>query len=74
MTKQKTRSVIAALTCLAAFCLSLPANALEDTCRRWTQDESQSMRCFDCMRRVWTGREWQIVNTCRPRYFNDFAR
>ncbi len=48
---------------------SASANDYQTTCARW--DETQSMRCFDCMERVWTGHGWQLVNTCQPRVTPD---
>ncbi len=73
MAQSRMTNLIAAVACLTTVSLSFPASAIESACK-WGGDESQSMRCFDCMRRVWTGHEWKLVNTCRPRYFNDFAR
>ncbi len=75
MTKAKIKTIIAATAWLGATALSLPAGATDDidTCRKWGGDESQSLRCFDCVRRVWTGYEWKLVNTCAPRYVNDFG-
>ncbi len=32
-------------------------------------DRSQSILCFECMNRVWTGHNWRLVNTCKPEYF-----
>lgn len=72
MIKQAKLFLVAALVSLTglSFAVSTPAHA--GTCK-WGGDESDSIRCFDCMRRVWTGERWALVNTCRPHYFNDFA-
>jgi hypothetical protein len=73
MAKQTTLILAAAAACAGwlSFAISAPARA--DTCR-WGGDESQSIRCFDCMRRVWTPYGWKLVNTCPPRYTNDFQQ
>lgn len=57
--------------CAMGLSLGVPTTARADTCR-WGGDESQSMRCFDCMKRVWSGQRWTLKNVCRPRAFNDF--
>ena len=60
-------AVIAAVTLLATVGMGAVALAHPDStaCTRW--DESESMRCFDCMQRVWTGHDWTIVNSCERR-------
>ncbi|ARN81941.1 hypothetical protein MCBRY_002404 [Methylocystis bryophila] len=67
MSTRAMRTTIVAVTLVATACLSPAALATEadDDCA-W-QDFSNSMRCFDCMKRVWTGTGWRIVNTC-PNY------
>ncbi len=60
-----TKTVIAAA--IAFMALASPAAADRgQTC--YGLDESNSIRCFDCMRRVWTGHRWQLVNTCQPSF------
>lgn len=39
----------------------------EGTCVRW--DESDAMRCFDCMQIVSTPYGMRRINTCAPRVF-----
>ena len=41
----------------------------EANCYRWF-DTEDSIRCFDCLRKVWTGGKWQWANVCPRRYFN----
>ncbi len=65
MTYRKLNALILAWAFAAGIGVASPAWAHDDTCNRW--DETQSLRCFDCMKRVWTGYEWQLVNTCKPR-------
>ncbi len=61
------KQIIAALTLLSGVGMVSVALATPDStaCTRW--DESDSMRCFECMQRVWTGHDWAIVNTCPRR-------
>ncbi len=75
MATASTKYVIALMACFAGLSLALPAAARDDTCP-WGGDSSQAMRCFDCMKRVWTGQRWKLVNTCRHRTFNgyDYSR
>ncbi len=72
MTRTTLKSFIAVMALCAGVSAALPAAAREDVCP-WGGDSSQSMRCFDCMRRVWTGHGWKLVNTCRPRTFNGYG-
>jgi hypothetical protein len=41
------------------------ADARQD-CQKW-YDESQSTRCFECVRPVWDGHSWQLQNSCDTR-------
>lgn len=72
MAKRTTAILIAAWACATVLGLAIPDAARAGTCP-WGGDESQSMRCFDCMRRVWTGERWALRNTCSSHYFNDFS-
>jgi hypothetical protein len=65
------RILTLAFACAAGFSLAVPAAA--ETCR-WGGDESQSMRCFDCMKPVWNGQRWTLKDVCRPHGFNDFQQ
>jgi hypothetical protein len=42
------------------------ARADGDAFCKWGGDNGQSMKCFDCIKREWTGHEWTLVNTCPP--------
>ena len=64
-TSAKRALFMAAFLTAAGFA---PAAIAEDDYCRWGNEESMSIRCFDCMRRVWTGYEWRLVNTCGPHY------
>ncbi len=44
--------------------LASPVSAEDDYCG-WGGDNGQSMECFGCMKREWTGQEWRLVNTCK---------
>jgi hypothetical protein len=35
-------------------------------CSKWA-DTEDTMRCFDCLRKVWNGRDWVWANTCEKR-------
>ena len=35
-------------------------------CSKWA-DTEDTMRCFDCLRKVWDGRAWVWANTCERR-------
>jgi hypothetical protein len=61
------RTSIAGVALLATLSMTTAALAHQDStaCAAW--DESDSMRCFECMQRVWTGHDWTIVNTCPRR-------
>ncbi len=73
MANRATVLLAATAACVAGLSFAIPSPVRAETCR-WGGDESQSMRCFDCMRRVWTPYGWKLVNTCRPPYVNDFDR
>lgn len=73
MARRATVLLAAAAACVGGLSFAIPTPARADTCR-WGGDESQSIRCFDCMRRVWTPYGWKLVNTCVPRYYNDFQQ
>ncbi|MGA8172387.1 MAG: hypothetical protein WB816_16360 [Methylocystis sp.] len=34
-----------------------------DSCTRY--EETEKMKCFDCLEKEWTNSGWQWVNTCR---------
>ena len=63
----KINNAMAAVTLFAIAGVSTAAAAHADStaCTRW--DESDSMRCFNCEQRVWTGHDWTIVNVCPRR-------
>jgi hypothetical protein len=52
---------------IAVFVLALAptASAGRDDYCPWGGIRGESQRCFDCFERVWTGREWRWVNTCK---------
>jgi hypothetical protein len=50
---------------IASVGSSAPAVAQGDDVCPWGGDRSQSLLCFECMQRVWTGRNWRLVNTCK---------
>lgn len=68
MAKRATVLFATFAACVAGLSLAIPGPACADTCP-WGGDEAQSMRCFDCMKRVWTGERWELKNTCRPDYY-----
>jgi hypothetical protein len=72
MAKPKVGLFVASLICFVGISFTTPASVYAATCR-YGGDESQSIRCFDCMKRVWTGKRWKLKNTCKPRTFNDFS-
>lgn len=62
----------AALVCFVwVASLAAPTLAQAGTCQ-WGGDNGQSMRCFDCMKRIWTGHRWKLKNTCKPHRYDDF--
>ncbi len=63
----KIAAIAAAFAAVGALTPLTAAKADGSDCLRW--DESDSMRCFDCMKRVWTGTHDEWVNTCAPRYY-----
>lgn len=71
MCRSKLVIVTASFALFAGLAFAVPAPAHAATCP-YGGDESQSMRCFDCMKRVWTGKRWKLKNTCKPRTFDDF--
>ncbi len=72
MAKWATVLLAATAACVAGLSFAIPSRA-DDTCRAGG-DEAQSMRCFDCMRRVATPYGWKLVNTCRHPSFSDSDR
>ena len=83
MTHNKSKSIAAAIFVTSSILMTTnSAQAFADrvysnenapyreaNCYRWF-DTEESMRCFDCLRKVWTGRDWQWANVCPRRYFN----
>lgn len=44
--------------------VALPAQAgHRNSCHHF--DETSGSKCMDCMERVWTGRHWKLVDTCK---------
>jgi hypothetical protein len=72
MTKSRTTIVAAIFALFADLTCAIPGYAWTATCP-YGGDESQSMRCFDCMKRVWTGKRWRLKNTCKPHIYDDFG-
>ncbi len=75
MTRSKTSRLLAVTTMLISLCVA-PASWARgpEDCIRYGS-EKEGMRCFDCIRRVWTGHGWQLQNTCQPRApYNFFSR
>ncbi len=68
MTKSRFRAIVVIAASLTTLSFAPSAFAFGETVCKWGGDESESMRCFDCMHRVWDGYAWRLVNTCRPRY------
>ena len=69
MKARLARTLTSALVLGAAMLTPNYSNAQAwPTCARW--DESDAMRCFDCMKLVSTPNGMRRVNTCPPRYFN----
>lgn len=64
MSTNTIKTLVAALALLGTAGVA-SAHPDSTACTRW--DESDSMRCFECMQRVWTGHDWTIVNTCPRR-------
>jgi hypothetical protein len=73
MATRITTSFALTLGCVAGLGLAIPREARADTCP-WGGDESQSIRCFDCMKPVWNGQRWTLMNFCRQRVFYGFQR
>ncbi len=63
------KHVIVASVCVAVIGSGFPSVYLADTCP-WGGDNSQSIRCFDCMVRVWTPQGWRLVNACERRAYS----
>ncbi len=63
MTKPKMSLFAAGVICLVGTSMTFPASVRAGTCP-YGGDSSQAMRCFDCMKRVWTGTRWKMKNTC----------
>jgi hypothetical protein len=60
----------AAMVAIVALLGSVPSVALahqSSACLRW--DDSEPMRCFNCMQKIWDGRTYHWHNTCPRRYF-----
>ncbi len=36
-----------------------------ENCTKWRL-QGDPLRCFDCMKKVWNGREWEWANICPP--------
>ncbi len=66
MTK-RVKLTLAIAASLMTLSVAPSAFAFGESYCKWGGDESQSMRCFDCMTRVWDGYAWRLVNTCAPR-------
>jgi hypothetical protein len=87
MAQQRMKSLTAALALAAAvtsaqYAVARPLYSTQDvngrpvnvygrTCYKWF-DTDETMRCFDCLKKVRTPMGWQWANTCPPRYVNDF--
>jgi len=63
MSKHAIKPILVAVSLLGAVGVSSAALAQADDDCLW-QDRSNSIRCFDCLNRVWTGSGWRLVNTC----------
>jgi hypothetical protein len=60
----------AAILVIVALSISAPRAALahqSSDCLRW--DESDALRCFDCMQKVWDGQTYHWHNNCSHRFF-----
>ena len=55
---------LTASVCVALISSGLHSVVFADSCP-WGGDNSQSMRCFDCMVRIWTPQGWKLVNACK---------
>jgi hypothetical protein len=61
--KHYARSAMVAVACAAGVGASSAAYAHQDaSCAQY--DESDGMRCFDCLERVRTSHGWKYVDTC----------
>ena len=58
-------SAIVGIMVIATIGFAFQAMAQSDDFCPWGGDRSQALKCFDCMKRVWTGRNWRLVNTCK---------
>ncbi len=72
MTPIRAKTFLFGLLLLSGLGGALPASAEDDYCR-WGGDNGQSIRCFDCMQREWTGYNWRLVNTCKTPHFFFFG-
>ena len=82
MKRSGSGSALAALALAATLAASIATQAhayraylrfdAMDSCYRW-RDTSESMRCFDCLEKVWTARGWQWANTCSSRRYQEFS-
>lgn len=68
MSLARKRGIFASV-CVAVIGSASPSVLLADTCP-WGGDNSQSIRCFDCMVRVWTPHGWKLVNACERRGYS----
>jgi hypothetical protein len=72
MTLNKIKAIFAAGTFLATVGLATSASAQPNgTCYHY--DESESMRCFNCLKEVQTRDGWRVVNTCQAGYSSSSA-
>ncbi len=75
MTRSRRKTLLTAASMLIGLGLTPVSWAAgREDCVRWSS-EKEGMRCFECMKRVWTGHEWRLQNTCPPRApYNFFSR
>ncbi len=59
---------------LAGRSVITTASAQGDDFCPWGGDRSQSLLCFECMNRVWTGHSWRLANTCKPEPATPFVQ
>jgi uncharacterized protein with PIN domain len=73
MTKHRAKWTIAFSLCAVLVpTASLHAAAVvpvygEPNCYRWF-DTEENIRCFTCLKKVWTGVSWQWMNVCPKGY------
>lgn len=67
MTRHIFATAMAALVFVFLGAVAPLGYAQAANCFRW--DESDAMRCFDCMKIVWDGHGYHRINTCPPRHF-----